>query len=83
MSTIGPEAMLAWRNRFLRTETLSEAQYQEAWQDAEHRVQSGQINSIQWVELTRLANAALTRTDHKLEMPVQQAKTYRQANAPE
>lgn len=66
MSTNGSEAMLGWHNRFLRTGTLSEAQYQEAWQEAEHLVRSGQISDAQWMELTKLTNAALVRGDKEL-----------------
>jgi len=59
MSTEGSDAMLAWRNRFLRNGTLSEDSYHEAWQDAEQLERARLISVEQWIGLTKLANTAL------------------------
>ena len=59
MSIEGSDAMLAWRNRFLRNGDLSEDRYHEAWQDAEQLERSRLISVEQWIGLTKVANRAL------------------------
>lgn len=59
MGEMSSFAMLAWRDRYLKTGCLNEEGYQEAWQDAEQLHRSGQISVGQWITLSRMANAAL------------------------
>lgn len=58
----GMTAVSEWRQRFLK-ETLGEDEYHEAWQNAEQLQRSAMISVNEWLELTRLANAALVRAD--------------------
>ncbi|MGE7991471.1 hypothetical protein ACQKPE_10560 [Pseudomonas sp. NPDC089554] len=57
----GPAAMLEWRGRFLEAQVLGEREYDQALQCAEQLERSGVISAQEWVELVRLANAALLR----------------------
>lgn len=59
MGEMSSFAMLAWRDRYLKTGCLTEEGYQEAWQDAEQLHRSGQISVGQWITLTKMANGAL------------------------
>jgi len=60
---IGAAAILAWRNRFLRTDTLGEDDYERACRSAEDLESSGIISRREWVHLVRQANAALLNFD--------------------
>ncbi len=53
--------MLEWRSRFLGEGILQEEDYDQALRRAEELEHSGVISTSEWVELVRLANAALLR----------------------
>lgn len=57
----GTAAMLEWRSRFLAQGVLQEDEYDQALRCAEELEHSGAISASEWVELVRLANAALLR----------------------
>ncbi|WP_422631676.1 hypothetical protein [Pseudomonas farsensis] len=57
----GNAAMLEWRNRFLSEGVLQEDDYDQALRNAEALEHAGVISTREWVELVRLANAALLR----------------------
>ncbi|MFK3772329.1 hypothetical protein KSS93_13795 [Pseudomonas xanthosomatis] len=57
----GTAAMLEWRSRFLGEGILQEEDYDQALRRAEELEHSGVISTSEWVELVRLANAALLR----------------------
>ncbi|AMK30541.1 hypothetical protein AWT69_001904 [Pseudomonas putida] len=51
--------MLEWRGRFLGEGILHEADYDQALRRAEELERSGVISASEWIELVKLANAAL------------------------
>lgn len=55
----GTSAMLEWRSRFLAEGTLDEDAYDEALRSAGVLEQAGEISTLEWIELVRLANTAL------------------------
>ncbi|MBC3487226.1 hypothetical protein HU750_16280 [Pseudomonas sp. SWRI50] len=55
----GTSAMLEWRSRFLADDTLDENAYDEALRSAGALEQAGEISTLEWIELVRLANTAL------------------------
>ena len=55
----GTAAMLEWRSRFLAEGTLDEQGYHQALCSAEALEQAGEISTLEWIELVRLANSAL------------------------
>ncbi|KAB5626887.1 hypothetical protein F7234_00425 [Pseudomonas putida] len=57
----GTAAMLEWRERFVGTGIASERDYEQALVCAERLEQAGAINVGEWIELVKLANAALVR----------------------
>ncbi|MBK5002636.1 hypothetical protein IAE37_004912 [Pseudomonas sp. S31] len=57
----GAAAVLQWRSRYLTDDLLDEAAYDQALRSAEALEQSGSISASEWIELVKLANAALLR----------------------
>ncbi|WP_248919714.1 hypothetical protein [Pseudomonas entomophila] len=55
----GTAAMLEWRGRFLGEGILHEEDYDQALRRAEALERSGVISPSEWIELVKLANAAL------------------------
>jgi hypothetical protein len=55
----GTSAMLEWRSQFLAEGTLDEDAYVEALRSAGVLEQAGEISTLEWIELVRLANTAL------------------------
>ncbi|MBK4988465.1 hypothetical protein IAE36_001344 [Pseudomonas sp. S36] len=51
--------MLEWRARFLAKGALDEPRYHTALHDAQVLEQAGLISTREWIELVKLANAAL------------------------
>ncbi|MCE1113721.1 MULTISPECIES: hypothetical protein [Pseudomonas] len=52
-------AMLEWRSRYLAEGILHEDDYDQALRSAEALEHSGVISASEWIELVKLANAAL------------------------
>lgn len=52
-------AALEWRSRFLAEGTLDEQGYEQALRNAQALEQAGDISMSEWIELVKLANAAL------------------------
>lgn len=69
MSENSSSVMLVWRNRYLKNGALIEEDYHKAWQDAEQLQQSGRVSLEQWIELTKLANAALLASGNIPSIP--------------
>ncbi len=55
----GTSAMLEWRSRFLAEGTLDEQGYDQALRNAQALEQAGEISTLEWIELVKLANTAL------------------------
>ncbi|WP_060482738.1 hypothetical protein [Pseudomonas sp. NBRC 111119] len=55
----GASAMLEWRARFLAKGALDEPRYHTALHDAQALERAGLISTREWIELVKLANAAL------------------------
>lgn len=54
-------AVLEWRDRYLSKGILQEEDYDQALRRADELEHCGMINTMEWVQLVRLANAALLR----------------------